>query len=1090
MTIKGLKKILIIIIGLIAIFSMSFGIYAATQEKTDIICEDINLFNALKNELPNNLLISSNINTKTISIPTETLKTITKLELDNNEITNLTGLEKFTELTELNLSNNNITSIEALKDMQNLTILNLGNNRLLGNNINIISNFKSLKQAYLSNDGISTVDFMTGLTSLEIVDLSRNNVGNLKPIQNLTAIKELNMSDNRNLVSLDYIKIHTNLTKLNIANTSITDLSGIKDLRNLVDLNVRSLNNVQIYPIVETYYNEATEETEAYLRKLKKLDISYTMGLSFSQLSYLKQLNELYMLGCELYDIYGIIDLTNLNYINVEENHINDISPLIEIEYDNNGNPYVSRRSNVRKIVFKNNEISDIRTLSYIGDLDYADLSENHIYNIQPLSSKTLKEGLYLQNQTITIEVYDKEADVDQYMILPNIFQQSKNPSSRVTCNSWSLKNTELNKSEGYETVNNYNVIIDKNRTSDDEITIKINGGNADGTILTYVVSQDSNAIDSLYFKDEKLCEAIYDYLLAHKEDYTTLLRAKNILNIEQIEISRVDTLNISSYGITNLEGLESFINLQRLYASGNEFITIAPLEYCTNLTELNVSNNAIGDNNKAILKMKQLASLDISNTQINSIKIINDFVNSFEEGSETELKSLNVSLNHINNIDGLEKITTLESLYIANNKIKDISKIKSLENLKLLNVSSNEIKDISAIKDISTIRTLNISKNQIKDISSVNSRITSLDFSGNKVKDITPLSKMTSLTDLIMDDNLIEDISNVESLYIKNSFSAKQQKITRTLNNDQSEIANIELPKIFTQAKQSSSKVYTATDFELNNCTISGNNVIVNINELGDTIASVKIVDGKAKGTTLFIAGPIKSEIKYNIEKPTNQDVIATISFDRNNVTITNNKGSNQYKFVENGSFTFEYEDENGFIGQNTAKVDWIDKDVPEITIKYSETNLTNKEVTVTITSNEEIQEVTGWVLSTDKKTLTKTYSQNTTEEITVRDLVGNEAKQKITIKNIDKAAPTLKIEYKIDTGDAICLLRHIAQEKNSNTASKHPTWKLSEEKILAGDINKNGQIDLGDAIIIQRYIAAKSSQEIANKHPEWLNI
>ena len=155
MTIKGLKKILIIIIGLIAIFSMSFGIYAATQEKTDIICEDINLFNALKNELPNNLLISSNINTKTISIPTETLKTITKLELDNNEITNLTGLEKFTELTELNLSNNNITSIDALKDMKNLTILNLGNNRLLGNNVSMISNFKSLKEVYLSNDGIS-----------------------------------------------------------------------------------------------------------------------------------------------------------------------------------------------------------------------------------------------------------------------------------------------------------------------------------------------------------------------------------------------------------------------------------------------------------------------------------------------------------------------------------------------------------------------------------------------------------------------------------------------------------------------------------------------------------------------------------------------------------------------------------------------------------------------------------------------------------------------------------------------------------------------------------------------------------------------
>ena len=166
------------------------------------------------------------------------------------------------------------------------------------------------------------------------------------------------------------------------------------------------------------------------------------------------------------------------------------------------------------------------------------------------------------------------------------------------------------------------------------------------------------------------------------------------------------------------------------------------------------------------------------------------------------------------------------------------------------------------------------------------------------------------------------------------------------------------------------------------------------------------------------------------------------------------------------------------------------LDDESPNLSVKYSTTNPTNKNVTVTITANEEVQAVTGWTLSTDKKTLTKAYSQNTEEEITVKDLVGNETKQPITINNIVQINADINGDGKIDTGDVISLLRHIAQEKDENIASKHPKWKLSEEKIISGDINQNDQIDLGDVIIIQRYVAAKSSQEIANKHPEWLQL
>ena len=50
---------------------------------------------------------------------------------------------------------------------------------------------------------------------------------------------------------------------------------------------------------------------------------------------------------------------------------------------------------------------------------------------------------------------------------------------------------------------------------------------------------------------------------------------------------------------------------------------------------------------------------------------------------------------------------------------------------------------------------------------------------------------------------------------------------------------------------------------------------------------------------------------------------------------------------------------------------------------------------------------------MSSDKKTLTKTYDENTAEEVEVKDLEGNKTKQTITIGNIDKVAPTVTVKY-----------------------------------------------------------------------------
>ena len=73
----------------------------------------------------------------------------------------------------------------------------------------------------------------------------------------------------------------------------------------------------------------------------------------------------------------------------------------------------------------------------------------------------------------------------------------------------------------------------------------------------------------------------------------------------------------------------------------------------------------------------------------------------------------------------------------------------------------------------------------------------------------------------------------------------------------------------------------------------------------------------------------------------------------------------------------------------------------------------MTNENITVTIKANEEIQAVSGWNLSSDKKELTKTFTANTETTITVTDIAGNTSEAKVSIKNIDKTNPKVEITY-----------------------------------------------------------------------------
>lgn len=101
------------------------------------------------------------------------------------------------------------------------------------------------------------------------------------------------------------------------------------------------------------------------------------------------------------------------------------------------------------------------------------------------------------------------------------------------------------------------------------------------------------------------------------------------------------------------------------------------------------------------------------------------------------------------------------------------------------------------------------------------------------------------------------------------------------------------------------------------------------------------------------------------------------------------------------------------GAIANSKLTIKSEDVTPPVLYVQYSTKEMTKESVIVTVTANEPIQKVDGWTLSNDKLTLTKEFSNNTEEELTIYDLVGNKTKIPIKISNIDKISPSTEVEY-----------------------------------------------------------------------------
>ena len=180
------------------------------------------------------------------TITTAQLNARTELEVNNKSISNMKGVEYFTQLTRLSCYGNNLTTIDVSSNTK-LTYLNVFRNKLTS--ITGLNYCSALEQLYLHNNKLTdvTVTYHSGLRTFWIRDnpnltnlnCCRNALTNFD-IANCTSLKTLMCFENSSLSTIQGLETCTALTYVDCEDCAITSLSGVNSLNNLEKLYCRN----------------------------------------------------------------------------------------------------------------------------------------------------------------------------------------------------------------------------------------------------------------------------------------------------------------------------------------------------------------------------------------------------------------------------------------------------------------------------------------------------------------------------------------------------------------------------------------------------------------------------------------------------------------------------------------------------------------------------------------------------------------------------------------------------------------------------------------------------------------------------------
>ncbi len=175
--------VFMIILLLPLLFSCEFN---TTTPPTDFIItfEDLNLESVVR----------ETINKQEGDIYYSDVAELTDLSAQDQNISNLNGIEKLTQLTSITIDFNTISDISPLFELKELTYLNIGYNYI--KDITALSSLSKLVELNLNINEIIDITPLSELTQLTALHLYGNDIINISALSSLSQLQFLHLNGN------------------------------------------------------------------------------------------------------------------------------------------------------------------------------------------------------------------------------------------------------------------------------------------------------------------------------------------------------------------------------------------------------------------------------------------------------------------------------------------------------------------------------------------------------------------------------------------------------------------------------------------------------------------------------------------------------------------------------------------------------------------------------------------------------------------------------------------------------------------------------------------------------------------------------
>ncbi len=165
-----------------------------------------------------------------IAFPMNKLKSLHKLDLRRNNLTDISSLQRLENLTDLDLSHNYLRDISSLQRLENLTDLDLSHNYL--RDISPLQRLENLTDLKLGYNNLTDISPLQGLTNLSTLHLYYNDITDIVLLKNLANLIDLHLGYNK-LADISPLQGLENLTDLKLGRNNLTDISPLRGLTNL-----------------------------------------------------------------------------------------------------------------------------------------------------------------------------------------------------------------------------------------------------------------------------------------------------------------------------------------------------------------------------------------------------------------------------------------------------------------------------------------------------------------------------------------------------------------------------------------------------------------------------------------------------------------------------------------------------------------------------------------------------------------------------------------------------------------------------------------------------------------------------------------